>query len=126
MSKINQDCLYTETNEWVSVKGDHARIGIDDYSQNEFGEIVFVDLPKIGQAYSKEDEVCVVESVKTASDIYTPLAGEITAVNNQLETNPKLVNQSCYDDGWLFEIKIANKEELATLIKADDYKKIIS
>lgn len=126
MSKINQNYLYTETNEWVAEKGDVVRIGIDDYSQNEFGEIVFVDLPKVGQTFSKDDEICVIESVKTASDIYTPLTGEVIAINSELVAKPKLINESCYDNGWLFEIKLADKNELKSLIKADDYKQIIS
>lgn len=126
MSKIEQNYLYTETNEWVDVSGDIARVGIDDYSQNEFGEIVFVDLPKVGQFFSKDDEACVIESVKTASDIYTPLTGEVVAINNELVTNPKLINQSCYNEGWLFEVKLTNKDELSNLVKADDYKDIIS
>ena len=122
MSEINQNCLYTESNEWVEVKDNVARVGIDDYSQNEFGEIVYVDLPKIGQEYSKDDEVCVIESVKTASDIYSPLSGKIIKVNEELLSNPKLINESCYNDGWIFEIQIDNIDELNNLLRAEDYK----
>lgn len=123
MSEINKNYLYTESNEWVEVKDNIARVGIDDYSQDEFGEIVYVDLPKVGQEYSKDDEVCVIESVKTASDIYSPLSGKILKANEELVNNPKLINESCYSDGWIFEIQIDNKEELNDLLKAEDYKK---
>ncbi|API87057.1 glycine cleavage system protein GcvH [Francisella uliginis] len=122
MSEINQSYLYTESNEWVEVKDNIARVGIDDYSQNEFGEIVYVDLPKVGQEYSKDDEVCVIESVKTASDIYSPLSGKIVKVNEELVNNPKLINESCYSDGWIFEIQIDNNEELSNLLNPEDYK----
>lgn len=122
MSEINQSYLYTESNEWVEVKDNIARVGIDDYSQNEFGEIVYVDLPKVGQEYSKDDEVCVIESVKTASDIYSPLSGKIVKVNEELVNNPKLINESCYNNGWIFEIQIDNNEELSNLLNSEDYK----
>ena len=104
MSEINSKYLYTESNEWIEIKGNVARFGIDDYSQNEFGEIVYVDLPKLGQEYSKDDEICVIESVKTASDIYSPLSGKVVKVNEELVNNPKLINESCYTKGWIFEI----------------------
>ena len=122
MSEINQRYLYTESNEWVDVKDNIARVGIDDYSQNEFGEIVYVDLPKVGQEYSKDDEVCVIESVKTASDIYSPLSGKIVKVNEELVNNPKLINESCYSDGWIFKIEVSDKQELNNLLKPEDYK----
>ncbi|ASG67641.1 glycine cleavage system H protein [Francisella halioticida] len=122
MSEINNSYLYTESNEWIEVKDNIARVGIDDYSQNEFGEIVYVDLPEVGQEYSKNDEVCVVESVKTASDIYSPLSGQIVRVNEELVNNPKLINESCYKNGWMFEIEINSSEELNDLLKPKDYK----
>ncbi|AIT08948.1 glycine cleavage system protein H [Candidatus Francisella endociliophora] len=122
MSEINQSYVYTETNEWVDVKNNVARVGIDDYSQNEFGEIVYVDLPKVGQEYKKDDEACVIESVKTASDIYSPLSGKITKVNEALLDNPKLINQACYTDGWLFEIEISDAKEVNDLLSPEDYR----
>ncbi|QIW10444.1 glycine cleavage system protein GcvH [Francisella sp. LA112445] len=122
MSEINHNYLYTESNEWVEVKDNIARVGIDDYSQNEFGEIVYVDLPKVGQDYSKDDEICVIESVKTASDIYSPLSGKVVKVNEELVNNPKLINKSCYTDGWIFEIELSDKQEINNLLKPEDYK----
>ena len=122
MSEINKEYLYTETNEWVGITDNIARVGIDDYSQNEFGEIVYVDLPKLGQEVSKDDEICVIESVKTASDIYSPLSGKVVKINEELVANPKLINQSCYDKGWLFELELTDQDELKTLLSPEDYK----
>lgn len=122
MAEINQNYLYTDSNLWVEIKGDIARVGIDDYSQNEFGEIVYVDLPKLDHEYVKEDEICVIESVKTASDIYAPLSGKIVSVNKELIDNPKLINQSCYIKGWLFEIEVSRKEEIKELLTPEDYR----
>ncbi|GMN90275.1 glycine cleavage system protein GcvH [Francisella sciaenopsi] len=122
MAEINQNYLYTDSNLWVEIKGDIARVGIDDYSQNEFGEIVYVDLPKLDHEYVKEDEICVIESVKTASDIYAPLSGKIVSVNKELVDNPKLINQSCYIKGWLFEIEVSRKEEIKELLTPEDYR----
>ncbi|MED7818599.1 MULTISPECIES: glycine cleavage system protein GcvH [unclassified Francisella] len=125
MSEINNKYLYTESNEWVDIKGNIARVGIDDYSQNEFGEIVYVDLPKLRQEYSKDDEICVIESVKTASDIYSPLSGKVVKVNEELVNNPKLINESCYTKGWIFEIEIGDSEELSNLLKPEEYKSYV-
>ena len=126
MTEINQNYLYTDSNLWVEVKGNITRVGIDDYSQDEFGEIVYVDLPKIGQEYAKDDEICVIESVKTTSDIYTPLSGKVVKVNQELLDKPKLINQCCYGKGWIFEIEIANLEELKSLINPQDYQSYVS
>lgn len=122
MAEINQNYLYTDSNLWVEIKGDIARVGIDDYSQNEFGEIVYVDLPKLDHEYVKDDEICVIESVKTASDIYAPLSGKIVSVNKELVDNPKLINQSCYTKGWLFDIELSKNEEIKELLTPEDYR----
>ncbi|QEO57186.1 glycine cleavage system protein GcvH [Francisella marina] len=122
MAEINQNYLYTDSNLWVEIRGNTARVGIDDYSQNEFGEIVYVDLPKLGNQYSKDDEICVIESVKTASDIYTPISGKIISINKELIDNPKLINQSCYIKGWLFEIEMSQLGEAEELLLSEDYR----
>ncbi|QEO58699.1 glycine cleavage system protein GcvH [Francisella marina] len=122
MAEINQNYLYTDSNLWVEIRGNTARVGIDDYSQNEFGEIVYVDLPKLGNQYSKDDEICVIESVKTASDIYTPISGKIISINKELIDNPKLINQSCYIKGWLFEIEMSQPGEAEELLLSEDYR----
>ena len=126
MANIKDNLLYTPTNEWIKINRDIATIGIDDYSQNEFGEIVFVDLPKVGANFVKDDEACVIESVKTASDICAPLSGETIKVNDNLIDTPKLLNESCYDKGWLFEIQLSDKKELDKLMTADAYKDYLS
>ena len=126
MSKINENYLYTDTNEWVEIKGNFARIGIDDYAQNDFGEIVYVDLPKLGLDCQMGDDVCVVESVKTATDICTPLSGKIVSVNAAVADDPKLINKACYTNGWLLEIELANTDELCSLMDAKAYKKHLS
>ncbi|QIV94363.1 glycine cleavage system protein GcvH [Allofrancisella frigidaquae] len=126
MSKINKNCLYTQTNEWVQVKDNIVKVGIDDYSQNEFGEIVYVDLPKLGHVYDKGEEICVIESVKTASDIYSPLSGKVLKINEKLVDNPKLINQYCYDEGWIFELELSDLEEISQLLKPSEYEKYIS
>ena len=126
MANIKEGLLYTPTNEWIYITENIAIVGIDNYSQNEFGEIVFVDLPKVGDNFSKDDEACVIESVKTASDICSPLSGQITKINNDLLDNPKLLNESCYDKGWLFEIQLSDQKELDKLMNADEYKDYLS
>jgi glycine cleavage system H protein len=126
MSKINENYLYTDTNEWVEIKGNIARVGIDDYSQNEFGEIVYVDLPKQGVECNIGDDVCVVESVKTATDICSPLSGKVIEVNAAVADDPKLINKSCYVDGWLYEIELSNHDELKSLMDAKAYKTHLS
>ncbi|GAB4223063.1 MAG: glycine cleavage system protein GcvH [Francisella sp.] len=125
MAEIKNDCLYSNTNLWIKVNDNIARVGIDDYSQDEFGEIVYIELPKIGKEYQKDDEICVIESVKTASDIYAPLSGTIVRINEKLVDNPKLINESCYKDGWLFDIQISQENELKELLTPEDYKTLI-
>src|SRR5690554_7312221 len=98
--------LFTKEHEWVLVKGHTARVGITDYAQNELGDVVFVDLPSIGDLVEEGEGFAVVESVKAVSDIYAPVSGEIAAVNEHLEDSPELVNESPLDEGWIVEIKM--------------------
>ena len=126
MSNINENYLYTDTNEWVEIKGNVARVGIDDYSQSEFGELVYVDFPKIDVVCKAGDDICVVESVKTATDICSPLSGTIINVNKLVADNPTLINQSCYDNGWLFEIELSNADEISALMDVAKYKQYLS
>ena len=122
MSKVKSDLLYTDTHEWVSVENDIATFGIDDFSQAQTGEIVYVDLPQVGASFSMGDEICVVESVKSASDVYTPISGEVVEKNTKLEERPILINEDCYHNGWLVKIKIKDKKELESLLSAKAYK----
>ncbi len=125
MSQVPADRTYTESHEWVFVDGDIARIGISDHAQAQLGDMVFIELPEVGTAVECGDEMAVVESVKTASDVYTPLSGEVVAVNDALEDNPELVNSDPFEDGWLFAIKMNDKGQLENLKDADAYQELI-
>jgi len=100
------DLQYTRSHEWVRLEGDVATVGISDYAQDALGDVVFVELPAVGKQVSAEDSIAVVESVKTASDIYAPVAGLVTEVNEELNAKPELLNQDPYGAGWIFKIKI--------------------
>ncbi|NVJ96758.1 MAG: glycine cleavage system protein GcvH [Alphaproteobacteria bacterium] len=116
---------FTEEHEWLEVDGDVATVGITDYAQNALGDVVFVELPEVGATYEKGDEVAVVESVKAASEVYAPLAGEITEVNEALEGEPALVNSAAMDGGWFFKIKIADKGELDDMMDETAYAEFV-
>ncbi|MBT5072148.1 MAG: glycine cleavage system protein GcvH [Kordiimonadaceae bacterium] len=113
---------YSEDHEWINVESGVGTVGITDYAQNALGDIVFVEVPEVGDELAKGDEVAVVESVKAASEIYSPVTGEITAVNEDLEDNASLVNSSAGGDGWFFKISISDDSELEGLMDADGYK----
>lgn len=126
MSTIEQDLLYTASHEWVRKNKDHSvHVGITHHAQELLGELVFVELPEIGQKIAKDDEICVVESVKAASDVYSPLSGEVVAINEELLDNPDIVNKSPYFDGWLFQIMPDSPEELDELLSPDQYQEQI-
>ena len=117
---------YSEDHEWVNVEGNSGTVGITDYAQNALGDIVFVEVPEIGDDFAKGDEVAVVESVKAASEIYSPVSGEITAVNEELEDNAALVNTSPNGDGWFFKISISDRSELESLLDEAGYENFIA
>ena len=117
---------YSEDHEWINVEGSTGTVGITEYAQNALGDIVFVEVPEVGDEFAKGDEVSVVESVKAASEIYSPVTGEITAVNEDLEENAALVNSSPDGDGWFFKVTVSNKDELEELMDAGDYKTFIA
>ncbi len=121
MSETPKDLYYLASHEWVKMEDGVAIVGISDFAQSELGDVVFVELPESGSEVSANDQVSVVESVKTASDIYAPLSGEIVAINEDLEGTPELVNSNPYDGGWLFKIKISDESELSSLLNAEDY-----
>jgi len=126
MSKEVRDNLkYTDTHEWLKLEGENAKVGITDHAQEELTDIVFVELPEKGKKIEKGDELCVVESVKSVSEIYAPVSGEIVEVNEELEDSPELVNKKPYDEGWLVEIKVSDKKEINQLLNSEDYKKNI-
>jgi glycine cleavage system H protein len=123
ISQVPDGLRYSKEHEWVKQEGKNGRIGITDHAQDELTEIVFVELPKIGKKVKKGDALGVVESVKTVSDIYSPVSGEVIDANKALEDSPQLINQSPYDKGWFALIKLAEPSELSGLMDAASYKK---
>ncbi len=122
MSKVPADLKYAKSHEWVRVAGDIATIGITDHAQHELTDIVFVEIPTVGDKVKAGEACAVVESVKTASDIYSPVSGEVVAANKPVADDPALVNSEPYDGGWLFKVKLSNAAELSALLSPDGYK----
>jgi glycine cleavage system H protein len=123
--EVRDDLKYTDTHEWLKLEGNTAKVGITDHAQEELTDIVFVELPEEGKEVKKGDELCVVESVKSVSEIYSPVSGKIIKVNTELEDAPETVNDSPYDDGWLVEIEVSDKSEIEELLDSEAYKKNI-
>jgi glycine cleavage system H protein len=123
--EVRDNLKYTETHEWLKLKDNNAVVGITDHAQSELTDIVFVELPQVGKKVKKGDELCIVESVKSVSEIYAPVTGKITKVNNQLDNAPETINNSPYDEGWLVELEVEDKSEIDKLLDAKSYKKII-
>ena len=122
MSNIPADLKYTEHDEWIRVEADGTlTIGITDFAQAELGEVVYVDLPSVGDTFSKEDSIGAVESTKAASDIYTPVSGEIVEVNEALDAEPNTVNNDAFGAGWICKIKLDDASELDELMDAEAY-----
>ena len=125
MSNVPPDLKYTKSHEWVRVSGDTATVGISDHAQHELTDIVFVELPDRGRKVKAGEACAVVESVKTASDIYSPLSGEILETNKMVVDDPALANTEPYAAGWFFKIKLSSPTELNALLSPEDYKKQI-
>ena len=119
--KTPADRHYAKTDEWIKVEGQEALVGLSDYAQDQLSDLVFVELPKVGAAYSAGQAFGVVESVKAAADINLPAGGEIIAVNNALESAPETINQDPYGEGWIVRIKLSNPSELENLMDAAAY-----
>jgi glycine cleavage system H protein len=119
---VPDNLKYAETHEWIRVEGDTGTVGITDHAQNELTAIVYVDPPKIGASVSAGQPAAVVESVKAASDIYSPADGEVIEVNEALSSEPALVNTSPYENGWLYKIRLANPSQLDALKTPEDYR----
>jgi glycine cleavage system H protein len=116
---------YTDDHEWISVDNGVATVGITDYAQEQLGDLVFVELPEVGKSFARGDAAVVVESVKAASDVYAPVDGEITAVNDKLSDDPALVNSAATGDGWLWKMKLADESQLDGLMDEAGYKALI-
>ncbi|CDW52325.1 glycine cleavage system H protein [Trichuris trichiura] len=124
--------LYTDKHEWVLINGQEGTVGISDYAQEALGELVYVQLPEVGTSLKQFAESCVVESVKAASDVYSPVSGTVTEVNNSLEETPSLVNKSCLDNGstllakgWLYKLKLSEPSELEKLLDETKYERLV-
>tara|TARA_E500000075_G_scaffold133297_1_gene147023 strand:- start:5548 stop:5931 length:384 start_codon:yes stop_codon:yes gene_type:complete len=125
MANIPENLKYLESHEWAKIEDDGTvTVGISDHAQELLGDIVFVELPQVGSSIEKQADVAVVESVKAASDVYSPVSGEIIATNENLENAPETINSSPYNDGWFFKIKPTNIEEVEDLLDAEAYKQL--
>lgn len=122
--EVREDLKYTKLHEWIKIKDDIAVVGITDHAQKELTDIVFVELPRMGKEVKKGDELCVIESVKSVSEIYAPVSGKIVKVNSKLDDSPEIINESPYDDGWLVELEISDKSEVDSFLDAEAYKKL--
>ena len=125
MSNIPDDLRYTENHEWVRIEGDLIRIGISDHAQSELTDVVYVELPGAGDNIDAGGEMAIVESVKSTSDVFSPIAGEVVEVNSDLEDTPELVNEDCYGKGWLTLIRPADIEDVEKLLSPLDYMKLL-
>jgi glycine cleavage system H protein len=121
-----RELKYAKTHEWIKVEKKIGTVGVTDYAQEQLTDVVFVELPQVGKVVSKGEAVAVVESVKSVSDIYAPVSGEVIEVNKELENKPGLINEEPYKKGWIFKIKIGNPKELDSLLNAEEYEKTAS
>jgi glycine cleavage system H protein len=122
--KVLEGLYYSNDHEWVKVEGDEASVGITDFAQEHLGDIVYVELPEIDDEFAKEDSFSVVESVKAASDVYLPVSGKVTAVNEALEDDPALLNADAYEN-WIVKIALNDKAELDDLMTSEEYEKFL-
>lgn len=117
-----EKCKFAKTHEWAFVEGDTATVGISDHAQHEISDIVFVELPQKGARVKAGERCCVIESVKSASDIFSPVSGEVTEINDAVNTDPSLVNREPHGAGWLFKVKMSDGKEVDSLLTFEDYK----
>lgn len=122
---LPDELKYTEEHEWIAIEADIATIGISDFAQSQLGDVVFVELPEVGDVLEAGKPFGVVESVKAVSDIYSPLSGEVIEINEELPDTPETLNTSPYEDGWLIKMRLSNPEELDELLDADSYQELI-
>ncbi len=120
-----ENLRYAKTHEWIAIQGTKAKVGVTQYAQKEISDVVFVDLPKQGQVVQQAKMAAVVESVKAAFDIYAPVSGKIKDANKALESNPGLINQNPYTEGWIFELELSSPAELNTLMTAAQYREVV-
>ncbi|HBH06295.1 MAG TPA: glycine cleavage system protein GcvH [Flavobacteriales bacterium] len=123
---IPADLKYTKDHEWIKIEGEHAIVGITDYAQGELGDIVYIEVDTEGETLDQEETFGTVEAVKTVSDMYMPVSGEVVEFNGDLEDSPETVNTDCYGDGWIVKIKMSNPGEVESLLDSEAYKNLIS
>ncbi len=123
--KIPQELKYTKDHEWVKIEGDTATIGVTDFAQGELGDIVYVEVETLDETLEKEEVFGTVEAVKTVSDLFMPLSGEIIEFNDSLEDEPEKVNEDPYGEGWMIKIKLSDTSEVEDLLSADEYKEVV-
>lgn len=123
--KLPEDCRYSKQHEWIRVDGEGGTVGITDHAQKELGDVVFVELPEIGQVFAADEVLANVESVKAVSEVYAPVAGEVASVNAALVSSPERVNQDPYGDGWFVRIQGVDSGDLDNLLSADQYRKYV-
>jgi glycine cleavage system H protein len=123
--RLPEDCRYSKQHEWIRAHGDGGTVGITDHAQKELGDVVFVELPEIGQVFAADEVLANVESVKAVSEVYAPLAGEVVAVNSALGSSPQLVNEDPYGAAWFVKIKLSGSAALGSLLTADQYQKYL-
>lgn len=122
---VPKELRYTEEHEWVKVEGNNVRIGITDFAQSELGDIVFVELPQVGDDVKVNEPFGSVESVKTVSELYAPVSGKVVEVNSELEDSPELVNESAYEKAWMIVVELADNSQVDSLLTAEKYEELI-
>ncbi len=125
MANVPKDLLYTKEHEWARVEGDVVTVGITDYAQSQLSDIVYVELPEVGTQVQAMEPFGTVEAVKAVSDLYSPVSGEVVAINERLADEPDLVNKDPYGEGWMIRVKLSNPEELKNLLSPEEYEKLI-
>jgi glycine cleavage system H protein len=122
---IAEGLLYTKDHEWAKIEGSTATVGITDYAQQLMGELTYVELPAVGKEFSSHDEIAVVESSKSASDVYSPVTGKVVEVNSNLESKPELINDDCYGSGWICKLAITDAKSVENLMNAKQYEEYL-
>jgi len=123
--EIEDGLLYTKEHEWINIDGNSAYVGITDYAQSALGDITFIELPEEGAELEQFEQMASIESVKAANDIFSPMSGKVIEVNNRLAEKPELINKSCYEKGWIAKIELADINEKANLMTAQEYNKLL-
>ena len=122
----NSSLLFTKEHEWLDMDNNEAKVGITNFAQGELGDIIFVELPDVGDSFKKDDVFGTIEAVKTVADLFMPVSGEIISINSNIEDNPELINTDPHNDGWIIKIKIKDSSEIKSLLTEDKYKDLIN